>query len=1066
MAYLEQDKKNSTTSKDSYNTSPMEKEKENENMNLTDEQIAAQNGNLNKSSQLCPNDIRINKINMNSSNNNPTANTATNQSMNDQLLVQKKDHSDELGNEILYQDEEDNEQFFKEYTIINDRRIKVIEDSENINERIKNNKNKIEELKNELKNLKEEKKQKQSDIVNLLSNKESLEEIYKNQIYFLNNLQNNGSNSINENKSLISDVNTLANLCLKNEINDNSTIHLNSIHNIVLDNDFLNFDEDNFKISLIEIKEAEQQKYIEQVTNMFEDIFQKKDEKLNSLIGNIINNSFEIFINNNNEEKMKNEKDSNEIINNFFGKISLFISNHSLGKFPENKINLFLRYLLKINIINAKLTKYIKFVSKKYKEKKKEINDMINFLEKKNISLTEKNNRLENNVKKYEEKLEYLKNDDFDPLVVEDGILGPISARKFSSTQQRKMNNKTQNNNKDGDNDEQMNNKVVIEYEDGIDQNAEINYEDDGFDYEKNNEMIKQGLNPYKNDENKLNKKQHTEKFNDSEKFLIEMIKKKKKVENNFGNDNKEEQIKKNKNGNSSSEDDNKRDLMAIQGKDIQEDIGKKNSNNLLSDNVENNKNNNEKDKNVENDLKNQNKEEEPQIAKKISNTSDNKSINININLNNKFLNENEPVDQTVNKELEHYMRVQKIMSAGPKVNNIFGVNNYNPENNSYAINLDKSPIFSGKKNTSECPSSSNKIEKIIRIGSRQNHNFVSVINMTKTVPQTKKKSGRERLKDKNKKDDDNEEGTIKVINLQDDFSKEKEKDEDQIENGKEKTEQIEKENIPSNNENLEKKDKEKDKNQSNSGNKNQNENQEKVINIAISKESEKEAKNTQNNENIKIKDNNLKTKTENSNNEFFNSDKKRLKITKSRELNIKELKNNKMLMMGTNNALKGSGSKHAGKAKAKLVYLTTTENKDAFPLDNTGVRPKINYSFNKKTSNPKKLLNKSNSNDNSSSQNIKEISGKRSYSISDNSTDVNAENKNNNSKRGRVSYSNTNMPDIISSNLVKNKKILSIPKTNNLFYNSKTNDIRLRRRRIKLGDNNYNINTSENNKQ
>ena len=39
---------------------------------------------------------------------------------------------------------------------------------------------KIEELKNNLTILKEEKNKKQNDIMNLLSNKESLEEIYKN----------------------------------------------------------------------------------------------------------------------------------------------------------------------------------------------------------------------------------------------------------------------------------------------------------------------------------------------------------------------------------------------------------------------------------------------------------------------------------------------------------------------------------------------------------------------------------------------------------------------------------------------------------------------------------------------------------------------------------------------------------------------------------------------------------------------------------------------------------------------------------------------------------------------
>jgi hypothetical protein len=66
-------------------------------------------------------------------------------------------------------------------------------------------------------------------------------------------------------------------------------IHLNSNHNItIIDNELLNSDEDNFKIAFNELKESDQKKYIEQVITMFEDIFKKKDEKLNALISNII----------------------------------------------------------------------------------------------------------------------------------------------------------------------------------------------------------------------------------------------------------------------------------------------------------------------------------------------------------------------------------------------------------------------------------------------------------------------------------------------------------------------------------------------------------------------------------------------------------------------------------------------------------------------------------------------------------------------------------------------------------------------------------------------------------
>ena len=78
---------------------------------------------------------------------------------------------------------------------------------------------------------------------------------------------------------------------------------------------------------------------------------------------------------------------------NFFGKISLFIWNQNTSKFTESKINLLLRYLLKINYINTKLTKYLKFVNKKYKEKKK-TNIIFNiFIRKKKFEFKRKNSK-------------------------------------------------------------------------------------------------------------------------------------------------------------------------------------------------------------------------------------------------------------------------------------------------------------------------------------------------------------------------------------------------------------------------------------------------------------------------------------------------------------------------------------------------------------------------------------------------------------------------------------------------------------------------------------------------
>ena len=334
------------------------------NLKLDVDQNQQQISNLNKTQQAPSKEIIKNKLNMNSSLN---AKADTNTSLNDQ---KKKDQSDLFDDEdILYNDDDENE-IFREYNILHDKKLKAMDDIKNINERIKNNKVKIEECKKKLAELKEEKKKRQGDIMNLLSNKESIEEIYKNQIYSLtntnynNNTGANGNNNYNENTaSLANDINNLNNL-----MNDNSAIHLNSNHNLTIDNEISNTDEDNFKIAFKEIKESEQPKYVEQVINMFEDIFKKKDENINESISDIINNSYELFINNdNNNNTLDNDVNNNEIsVTNFFSKMSLFIANQSLGKFSEIKINLLLRYLLKINYINTKLTREgIQYVKRK-----------------------------------------------------------------------------------------------------------------------------------------------------------------------------------------------------------------------------------------------------------------------------------------------------------------------------------------------------------------------------------------------------------------------------------------------------------------------------------------------------------------------------------------------------------------------------------------------------------------------------------------------------------------------------------------------------------------------------
>ena len=316
-------------------------------------------------------------------------------SQNDTLNKQSKKNTNLTSNEYINQKRNEESNYFangnsNEYNSNN----APTEDLKYINENITSNKNKIEELSKKLMELKKEAKQKKLDIIDLLSNKESIEEIYKNQLY---SLLNNKSGNINFNGN--NNNGELNNLVASNIISENSLIHLNlNINNFsLLENETTNEDEDNLKISINEIKESDKNKYIEQIKNMFEDIFKKMDDNIDKSIKSIVNSSYESL------DKINQDNQSDSAINAFFDKISLYIGNYSLGSFQDNKISLLLKYLLKINIINIKIDYYLKFVNKKYKETKKELKDKISFLEKKNSFLNEKKSRLEKKNKNTEE---------------------------------------------------------------------------------------------------------------------------------------------------------------------------------------------------------------------------------------------------------------------------------------------------------------------------------------------------------------------------------------------------------------------------------------------------------------------------------------------------------------------------------------------------------------------------------------------------------------------------------------------------------------------------------------
>ena len=217
---------------------------------------------------------------------------------------------------------------------------------EEIDTKINKNLLLLEESKKSLNELKSEKNKKKSEIVNLLSNRESVDEIYKNYIEYFKS--KNRLNKKNKNK-------------YKKEIK----------------NPFENQDEDAFEILVEEIKQIDLNKFIQQSFNLLEEIFEKTTKQLKLDLKDVINKSYTIF---NNEINISNFIDSYSVVSNFFLRISIFLSNQSYGKYSETNINLFLRCLLKINSINVKNEELISYMNGKYKTTKTKLKEDINQL--------------------------------------------------------------------------------------------------------------------------------------------------------------------------------------------------------------------------------------------------------------------------------------------------------------------------------------------------------------------------------------------------------------------------------------------------------------------------------------------------------------------------------------------------------------------------------------------------------------------------------------------------------------------------------------------------------------
>ena len=478
---------------------------------------------------------------------------------------------------------------------------------------------------------------------------------------------------------------------------------------------------------------------------------------------------------------------------------------------------------------------------------------------------------------------------------------------------------------------------------------------------EKVNEMIKQGINPYNNDvkifnsnnimnnQNIMRNKQIIIKDNDeSDKYL-----------NDFLQNRNEQNLSTQRNR-------SKKEIYEI---NLEDDNTKKLVNNYRTENNLN------------------------------SVVSDNKT---NQNTQPIFSGKKDP-EKLTGKELEHYKRVQRIMNAGPKIG-IFGVNNYNPENSIYSI---KNPLSANKKENNN-KVDSNKINKTIRIGSRQNHNFVSVINKTRMVP-IKKKNTKDKSKiTKNKEEDD---GMIRVINLEQNFlSQLKDNEKNDIENenktGNESTSNITKSNKNNSNENIENEDNHKSNSNENDNNNNQNEVQGYFLNIINSKQPNKENENIENKS--KNSDNNKKEiNNENfENNEYSNSNKKKSLNSKNFELNINDIKNIKLIMTKKYPFKNLIPKNDTRKAKLNNADIFSSKN-------NTLVRHKTNNSLSK---NNHRHLSNNNLYEISNDNIVTESMPKRSHSISGN---IQKKEENNNTQNNsKITISNNNIPNITSNKI------------------------------------------------
>jgi hypothetical protein len=261
------------------------------------------------------------------------------------------------------QEEYDNNSLYKKYLTSKTRYNKLVSEIEYVDNKIKENTKLIENLSNDLSKLKEEKKEKDATLLDLLSNKESLEEMYKINIASLkSNFKYDPTKLMVQAKDI-----------------QNDPVIASSTKNIL--------DNNKVEITTKDIELSDREQFLNQVTSFTDEIAYKKDMDIKNRLNQKLNVGYQRFFS---EINSPVPIESSKIVENFISKISIFIDNQNRGLYPECLIKSFLMQLLKINKINVDIAEILKFLNKKYKDNKNEIKEKIDNLMKKDINLKNK----------------------------------------------------------------------------------------------------------------------------------------------------------------------------------------------------------------------------------------------------------------------------------------------------------------------------------------------------------------------------------------------------------------------------------------------------------------------------------------------------------------------------------------------------------------------------------------------------------------------------------------------------------------------------------------------------